>query len=253
MPRVAVRTLEAALASEPGMHEFFAGDGYPIHLTLHRIASGESLALEAGPVARLAYVWTGAIEAGGRELPPGSTVIVERAAAIPLSGLAPHSDVLVFAAAHAPAQPRLGGHVHILPRKRAPNAEGLGASGVGGTLFADGQCPTCEVWLHENRFPARSDPPGETRAGIHSHEENEIIFVTGGEMQLGNRRVGPGTAIAIAAGTFYGFLPGPAGLTFVNFRAGRPGLIHFADGRTADEVAVWSSTDRPLEYLTPAA
>jgi hypothetical protein len=252
MPKVAVRSLETARAIAPSLVEYF-GEGHPIHLTLHRLSSGEGLALKAGAVARLAYAWTGAVEVGGYELPAGSTVIVERDAAAELIGRAAESQVLVFAAASEPAHPRSGGHVHILPRGQAPRVEGLGASGVGGTLFADGGCPTCEVWLHENRFPASDAPPAEPRAGIHSHEENEIIFVTGGEMRLGNRSAGPGTAIAIAAGTLYGFLPGPAGLTFVNFRAGRPGLIHFADGRTADEVAVWSKMDRPLEYLRPLA
>lgn len=252
MPRVAVRNVETAKPISPTGREYF-GKGHPIHLTVHRLAEGERLDVEAGPVARLAYVWTGAVAGAGRDLPSGSILIAESGAGAEVTGRAAQSDVLVFAAAAAPTDHRAGGHVHFLPHDRAPRVEGMGASQVGGTLFADGQCPTCEVWLHENRFPAMTAAAADPRAGIHSHEENEIIFVTGGEMQLGNRLVGPGTAIAIAAGTFYGFVPGPAGLTFVNFRAGRPGLIHFADGRTADEVAVWSGTDRPLEYLAPAA
>ena len=253
MPRVAVRTVETARPVAPAVQEYFGGDGHPIHLTLHRLAAGQRLTLKAGAVATLAYVWTGEVGAGGHDLATGSALIAERGTRADLTGRAPQSDVLVFAAAHPALQPLPGGHVHLLPRDLAPGVEGLGASEVGGTLFADGQCPTCEVWLHENRFPANSGPPAEPRAGIHSHEENEIIFVTGGEMRLGNRLVGPGTAIAIAAGTFYGFTPGPAGLTFVNFRAGRPGLIHFADGRTTDEVSVWSRVDRPLVYLAPTA
>jgi hypothetical protein len=249
MPRVAVRTLETAKRVGPDVLEYFGGDEHPIHLKLHCLGCGERFALEAGPAASLAYVWSGEVVAGGRELSAGSTVIAERGRGVDLTGVAVRSDVLVFAAARPPSNPRPGGHVHLLPHDQAPRVERMSASGVGGTLFADGQCPTCEVWLHENRFPASSAPPAEPRAGIHSHEENEIIFVTGGEMRLGNRMVGQGTAIAIAAGTFYGFVPGPAGLTFVNFRAARPGLIHFAEGRTADEVAVWSRTNRKLEYL----
>ncbi len=251
MPRVSVRSLESAEPAGPGALEYFGGEA-PIHLSLHRLAAGETLALGAHLAARLAYVWTGCVEVAGRDLPAGSVVIAERGAASEMVGRAPQSNVLVFGGRQATAKPGDRGQVHILPRDRAPTVSGMGASGVSGTLFADGGCPTCGVWLHENRFPAQSAPPADPKAGVHSHDENEIIFVTKGQMQLGNKLAGPGTALAIAAGTMYSFLPGPEGLSFVNFRAGRPGLIHFADGRDIDEVGVWSRVDRPLEYLAPA-
>jgi hypothetical protein len=253
MPRVSVKSLETA---EPpagaGGLEYFSGEAQPIHLTLHRLAAGDRLAVRGGTAARLAYVWSGRVEAAGRDLAAGSVVIVEPDAASEVVGQEAQSEVLVFGGTEVTAQTPGGGQVHILPRDQAPTVSSLGASGVSGTLFADGGCPSCGVWLHENRFPAQSGPPANPQAGVHSHDENEIIFVTAGQMRLGNKLVGPGTALAIAAGTMYSFLPGPEGLTFVNFRAGRPGLIHFADGRDMDEVAVWSRVDRPLEYLAPA-
>ena len=46
-------------------------------------------------------------------------------------------------------------------------------------------------------------------------------------------------AIAIPANTLYSFTPGPQGLTFINFRPGVPGDIHFKDGRTMDETGYW--------------
>jgi hypothetical protein len=250
MSRVSVRSLETAEPAAGGTLEYFSGEA-PIHLTLHRLAPGDTLALEAEVAARLAYVWKGGVEAAGRGLPAGSVVIAERGAVSEMVGRAAQSDVLVFGGTQPTAKPGGRGQLHILPRDRAPTVSSMGASGVSGTLFADGGCPTCGVWLHENRFPAQSVASTDPKAGVHSHDENEIIFVTEGRMRLGNKLVGPGTALAIAAGTMYSFLPGPDGLTFVNFRAGRPGLIHFADGRDIDEVGVWSGLDRPLHYLAP--
>jgi hypothetical protein len=252
MARVAVRNLDTATPTGPDRLDYFRGVSDPIHLALHDLAAARTLTFAGEPAARLAYVWSGAVVAGDRDLPAGSVVIAERLAQVTLIGRDSRSRVLVFGAAACDPQAGEGGKIHMLPADRAPRIEGLGASGVGGTLFADGSCPTCGVWLHENRFPPGLPAPADPQAGVHSHEESEIIFITAGRMRLGNRQVGPGTAIAIEAGTLYSFLPGAEGLTFVNFRAGRPGLIHFADGRTADEVAVWSRTDRPLEYLTPA-
>lgn len=250
MAKVLVMTPEKARRLETGALEYFGGNA-PIHLHVHDLAAGETLALAADPAERLAYVQRGVVAVGGTELPQGSVVIVERNAAVAVRSVAGQSSLLLFAAAVPSPEPRLGGHVHLLPRSQAPTVPSMGSSGVSGTLFADARCPTCAVWLHENWFPAPSGPRLDPEAGIHAHEEDEVIFVTGGQMQLGQKLMEPGTAIAIAANTFYGFLPGPEGLSFINFRAGLPRAIHFADGRTADEVAVWRRVDRPLEYLSP--
>jgi quercetin dioxygenase-like cupin family protein len=53
----------------------------------------------------------------------------------------------------------------------------------------------------------------------HAHTASEIIFVTQGELRLGSQVAGPGSAIYIEAETLYGFRAGPAGATFLNFRA----------------------------------
>ncbi len=249
MARVSVMTREKARKDAAGALEYFGGAA-PIHLHLHDLAAGEPLAFAPLPVERLAYVQQGVVAVGGTRLPQGSVIVVERGAEATVQAVEA-AALLLFQGALPSAHPRPGGHVHLLPGDRAPRVPDLGASGVSGAIFANGQCPTCEVWLHENRFPAGTAPPANPEAGVHSHEEDEIIFVTGGGMLLGNRRVGPGTGIAIAAHTMYSFQPAPEGLTFINFRAGLPRLIHFADGRTADEVAIWSRVDRPLEYLVP--
>ncbi len=100
-----------------------------------------------------------------------------------------------------------------------PRTHDLGTqNGAGGGLHADAACPTCTVWLHENDFRCSDG----TVVPLHSHSEDEIIFVTAGEIKLGNRRYGSGTALAIAANTVYGFEAAAKGLSFVNFRAASP-------------------------------
>jgi hypothetical protein len=120
-------------------------------------------------------------------------------------------------------------------------------------MHADSGCPTCEVWLHENHFPGRTTPmtPEEEKRGVHSHSEDEIIFVVDGEIKLGNRLYGPGTAVAIAADTLYSFTTGPEGLSFINFRAGTPGDIRFANGTAISETGYWKDKQLKPEYVAP--
>lgn len=58
-------------------------------------------------------------------------------------------------------------------------------------------------------------------AAIHSHEQDEIIYILGGEMLVGKRSLKRGATIFIAAETHYGFQAGPEGLQFLNFRPKR--------------------------------
>ena len=62
----------------------------------------------------------------------------------------------------------------------------------------------------------RYQPNAEIR--LHSHDEDEIIYVLGGAMRINNRTVGPGACLTIPGGVFYGFHAGPDGLTILNFR-----------------------------------
>lgn len=60
--------------------------------------------------------------------------------------------------------------------------------------------------------------PANAVAAVHCHEEDEIMYILAGEMVLGNRSLGPGSSMFIAANTKYGFRAGPDGLSFLNFR-----------------------------------
>jgi len=62
----------------------------------------------------------------------------------------------------------------------------------------------------------RYEPDAEIR--LHSHDEDEIIYVLEGAMRINNRTVGPGACLTIPGGVFYGFHAGPEGLKILNFR-----------------------------------
>jgi len=62
----------------------------------------------------------------------------------------------------------------------------------------------------------RYEPDAEIR--VHSHDEDEIVYVLSGEMRINNRVVGPGATLTVPGGVFYGFRAGPMGLTILNFR-----------------------------------
>jgi hypothetical protein len=190
----------------------------PLHLVCHALEPNAVLQVEGLPNDAVLHVIDGSLDADGTALRPGSSVIVEYGAALDVAAGAAGAEVLSFHKPHRPANARPGGHVHVLPDETVPRAYDLGTQNqMGGGLHADAACPTCTVWLHENDFHDRNGTP----VPVHSHSEDEIIFVTAGEIRLGNRICGRGTALAVSAGTKYGFHAGVE-LSFVNFRAASP-------------------------------
>jgi hypothetical protein len=261
MPKVAVVTPDKtqAVAAVPGYAgdmqtvAYLDGDKHPLHLHLHRVAAGQRLRVGPMDADCAVYVWHGAVDAGGWTLGQGSSAVVEHGRSLEIVGVDGASEVLTFAAGHPPSAPLPGGHVHLLPNERVPAfTEQRGDHPVAGRMHADSDCPTCAVWLHENQLPpGRPISVEDAAKGIHSHTEDEVIFVLDGQMQLGQKLVGPGTAIAIAADTLYSFNVGPEGLSFVNFRAGMPSDIHFANGMTMSETGYWKERVSRPEYVEP--
>jgi quercetin dioxygenase-like cupin family protein len=237
MAKVKIVTLERShpLPGAPGIESraYLDGPGAPLHLARHRLAPGAAMRIEGEPADRLVYVFEGMVAAGDRHLAKGSSLIVEFGARMDLSAGPDGATVLTFNQAERPADGRPGGHVHLLPREAVPRTHDLGTQNeMGGGIHADAACPSCTVWLHENDFHAKAG----TTVPPHSHSEDEIIFVTAGEIGLGNRRYGPGTAIAVAADTVYGF-EAPQGLSFINFRAASP-TVTTSHG-VIDEARMW--------------
>ena len=263
MSRVAIVTPEklheaapVGIAGTGQIQAYIDGPRDPIHLHRAKLAPGESLRL--GPLAAdcVAYVWHGSVVAGGQALAAGSSAIVEAGEVMEVTCAADlETLLLIFAASQPAAHGRGGGHIHLLPAERVPRAEALsGSQGVGGGIHSDGQCESCEVWLHENHFaPTEPLSPEQVARGIHSHSEDEVIFITSGAIRLGQKLFPAGTAVAIAAGTLYGIAPGPDGMSFINFRAGTPSDIRFASGMAMSETDYWKQRLPRPEYLEAVA
>lgn len=227
------------------------GDRFPLELHRFEMTPGQRLRIGPRDVDTVVYVWRGGAGGGMCSLPSGSSVIVERGASLEITASMDGAELLVFAGTSAGRGE--GGHVHLLPKARVPALDSMGGTeGTGGAIHADSDCPSCEVWLHENHFKGAEPPtPEEVARGVHSHSEDEIIVVLAGAMRLGQKLAGPGTALAIAADTLYSFTPGPEGLSFVNFRSRRPGDIRFVDGPTMSETGLWRELLPRPEYLAP--
>lgn len=218
MPKVSIATEDTAPISPPPecasggvqTRAYLSGDGHPLH-HLHRLEPFASIPFVAASADQVLYVWKGAVEAGGVLLGERSMAIVEYHAALAATASGEGAALLVVDARERSDDDRPGGHVHLLPNDLVPRLET--ETKVGMALYADSQCDTCKVWLHENEY---ADPNIETK--LHSHSEDEIIFVRDGSIRLGSRRYGPGMAVAAAANTKYGFFSGDDGLSFVNFR-----------------------------------
>lgn len=69
---------------------------------------------------------------------------------------------------------------------------------------------------HPQLFELRFEPGAEV--SVHAHEQDEILYVAGGTLRLGNREVGPGSSVFVAGNTLYSFGAGKDGLHLLNFR-----------------------------------
>lgn len=247
MAKVSVVTLDKTasaglpdgLSGQVETTSYFAGPKDPLHLHGHRIAPGEVLRIGPRAVDCLVYVWTGAVDSAALPMPAGSSMVVEHGGTLSITGGEEGARILTFAAASLPEAPREGGHVHLLPVDRVARITDM-IPGVNGGMHFDSACPTCELWLHESEFTPAFLTPDNTNRGAHCHSEDEIIFITGGQAQLGNKLFGPGTALAIHADTMYTFNPGAEGLSFINFRAARPGYNRRENGSQSDEADGWA-------------
>jgi hypothetical protein len=255
MAKVSIATMDKAVPvpvptgeGEVASRALFAGPSHPIHLRVHELGAHAGLMVAGDPADVALFVWKGAVTAGGAVLTEKSSAVVERGTSLRVEAGAGGAKVLAFSLASGDSH-REGGHVHLLPRERAPQTEALGGNeGIGGALHADAQCPTCSVWLHENSYAM-----ADKETALHSHSEDEVIFVHTGSIRLGNRIYGPGTALAIAADTKYEFFSGPDGLGFVNFRGTSPTYTS-ADGTVVlNEAELWRGLLGAPQYLEPAA
>jgi hypothetical protein len=223
---------------------YFGGERDPIHMELHRLAPGATLYLDGARNDVAAYVWEGSVEVGGNSLDARSSLVVERGRTLDLTAGAAGAAVLGYGMRDLPARQRGGGHVHLMPSGTVPRTDSMGGSTIGGALHFYAACPTCTLWLHENDFHEV-----DQEIMVHSHSEDEVIFVSAGQIRLGNRLYDRGTAVFVAANTDYGFHSGPNGMSTVDFRGAAPVLTPADGSPVIDETQLWTTTVGTPRYL----
>ncbi len=237
-----------AVNTSPGVESraMLAGSTDPIHLLAHRLDAGASMTVSADKADVALFVWKGSVSAGGQELGEKASAIVERGRSLQLAAGPDGASIIAFQLSAGSGNS--GGHVHLLPSDRVPRTHAMGGNeGIGGALHADAGCPSCSVWLHENSYAM-----ADKETALHSHSEDEVIFVHTGSIRLGNRVYGAGTALAIAADTIYGFHSGPDGLGFVNFRGTSPTYTSADKTVVMDEAELWRGILGKPEYVEAA-
>jgi hypothetical protein len=247
MPKVQIVTLESAPIADAatGQRDIFFKERDSLHMRSHELKAGASLKIDGDGTDVVAYVWKGAATSGSLTFEERASLIVENGASATLSAGAGGATILAFNCNANKAPASGGGHVRALPGDKVPRTLDMGGRGMaGGALHADAQLPTCDIWLHENDFYH-----ADYEVPVHSHTEDEIIFVRAGAMKLGNRLYGPGTTLAIAANTKYGFRAGPDGLSFVNFRVGSPSHVNADGSHVMDEGELWRKAVGSPTYL----
>lgn len=226
MGKVAIRSLQDAAA---GQFPDSAGlscagniavrnlvtDAYQsIHLRLHELSPGARIDILHPSTGHVFYLWEGSATANGEALAAGGAVIVEHGGEASIMATGSGATIAHFQRnpAFAEAHAKTGGHVHVIPPGGIFNCP-VSASDAAYVIWADSSCPTCDLWLHQTHMPRPT-----TQGGHHFHSEDEMVFLVGGGMKLGNRMLQPGTALAIAANTIYGFGVPEGGTRFINFR-----------------------------------
>ncbi len=207
-----------------------------LSLKLHQIACPDGTSLAWAPPASdlCIYVLEGAVELDGRTIAAGGCAVVEHGSSAAMQAA---SDTRLAVFENLEPAGKSGGAVHFIPAEQVPDNRGnvpetdLAAS----ALMADASCESCDLWLHANWFPE-----GMT-VGLHSHTEDEIILITRGEIVLGPRRYGAGTAVSVAKNAMYTFSAGTGGMDMVNFRAGSPLSIQAKTNRILNEAEFFLS------------
>lgn len=247
MPKVQIVSLEDTPIADTatGQRDIIVKERDSLHMRAHQLPAGATLGVEGDGTDIVLYVWKGAANSGALNFAERASLIVENGASAVLTASPEGATILAFSgnANRAPASG--GGHVRALPGDKVPRTLDMGGRGMaGGALHADATLPTCDIWLHENDFYH-----ADYEVPVHSHTEDEIIFVRAGQMRLGNKLYGPGTTLAIAANTKYGFKAGPDGLSFVNFRVGSPSHVNADGSHIMDEGELWRKAVGSPTYL----
>jgi hypothetical protein len=199
----------------------------PISLWVHEVAAGAGIRFSGPTKGHALYLLSGSVDAGGRIAEEGGAVIVEHGATATLTALGGGATLVHFhrPEAHPEAPRKAGGCVHVVGEHGIFQTESPNTGG-NQTLYADAECPTCDLWLHKTHIPANF------KVIPHFHTEDETQFSLEGGIYLGNRLLGKHSALAVDANTVYTFTVAEQGITYLNFRPTEPFDIHLdAEGK----------------------
>jgi hypothetical protein len=225
MPRVVVSHLDEGVVSPlppevsaEGQVEsrIILGADRPIHMWIHKLAPGATLTWSALRVGHVIYLWSGALIAGGRRIDGEGAVAIEHGASYTIEASEAGCELVEFNS-QVEATRRCGGHVHVVGVAEAPAGPMSGRTGEYGLAraYADSDCPSCELWLHENRFTM------DYSTKRHFHDQDEVILCTAGVLNFGTRNLSRGGVLAVDKLGVY-MVGSQAGGAFVNFRPGPP-------------------------------
>jgi len=175
-------------------------------LTVVELESGSALHVGLPHGDQALFVEQGELGIDGRVCRAGGTVVIEARAE--LTAQARSATRLLHMGARE-AEPGIGATVHVIGPRGVYEALEPGRE----TRFmADATCPGCSLWL---LFTARSFA---YESPIHSHSQDELIYVLRGEIRIGSLTVGTGASVFIAADQPYRFRSGDEGFAFLNYR-----------------------------------
>ncbi len=211
---------------------------FPLWLISAEVPDGGTLQWDADHGDEVVYVAEGELADGPRTCAHGGAVVIEAGGTARFTAHG-RTRVLHFGSRDpsGEASDGRGGGATGESARSEPAAHVVGPRGTWALVeegrdshfYADSTCPTCEVTL---LYTSRSD---QWDSSLHSHSADEIIHVLWGDMQVGRWQVGPGGTVAIRADAPYHFTSGPAGLGFLNFRAGPSTMRIPATGKTIIE------------------
>ena len=180
------------------------------------LEAGSTLSWDAPHGDEALFVQHGQLSVDGRICPEGGAVVIEANARPTLTATAPtrllhmgpRDDAPPVDGLYGPAEPA-GDEVHVVgPRGRFEDLD----EGRESRFFADATCPSCRLWL---LYTSRSFA---FESQIHSHSQDELIYILHGEIRLGSLRLTPGSSVFIAANQLYSFRAGEQGFGFINYR-----------------------------------
>jgi len=203
---------------------------YSLWLVLTELEPGATLTWTADHGDEALYVFEGELDVAGHRCPAGGAVIVEAGVpAVVTATTAARVGHYGSRLAEPPSGGPLGPAAPDGHRVHVVGPRGISSWGdpqeVASRSLANAACPTCRISLFE---VTRARPrPGRP----HSHSADEIIYITGGTMQLGAHELGPGTALSIPGSVRYAEGSGPDGCVFVNYRRDVSDRTDFVKGQ----------------------